>query len=91
VRGTLHPFIPHRIEFPGDRRASDHAQLNGERRGPPPHEEPPGEEPVLELLNSEIPIFFAWLPQAGHGCSSFTSDIRWYDSNCCPHFPHWYS
>jgi len=66
--------------MPGDRRAIDHAQPNGERRGPRPQEDPPLDD-VPFGLKREIRIFGARPPHAGHASSSFTSVNRWYDSN----------
>jgi hypothetical protein len=62
--------------MPGDRRAVGHAHPNGERRKPPPQEEPPwDEDPFVE--NTEIPTFAARPPHAGQASSFFTSVDRW--------------
>jgi hypothetical protein len=66
---------------PGDRRATDHAHPNGERRGPMPQEASfTGEVPFA--VNMEIPIFTARPPHAGHASSFFSSVNRLYDSYC---------
>jgi hypothetical protein len=71
---------------------SDYLQLNGERRDPPPQEDPPEPEADLfpRVLNREIPTREELPPQAGHA-SFASSERRLYASNTFLHDSHRYS